>query len=565
MSWRFYNSSGQQLMLLTPGGLDDLSDVTITGLAQGDILAHNGSAVVDINIAEQRMVGRLTGEDVKGMTAAEVRTFANVEDGADVTDATNVNAAGAVMEADFDANTILAADSDDTPGALTVGEDTIVGRSSGGNIDDLSPTDARAILNVEDAADVTDATNVAAAGAVMDSDISEAEGFLRKTGAGAYEAIKSNLSASSAPGATDDSGEGYAVGSKWIDTTADKAYVCLDATEDAAVWTETTQSGGGGGTLAVEEAGASVVAAADTLDFKDFNVEDDGGGQAGIYLDIRHICQGRLTLTTGTPVTTSDVAAATTLYFAPYKGNQIGLYDGTRWKLYAFTERSISIPATTDTNYDVYLYDNSGTLTLELVAWTNDTTRATALATQDGIYVKTGATTRRYLGTVRTTDTSGECEDSTSRRFVWNYYNQINRPLLAKDSTASWTYSVNTWRAANNATAFGVARVGVVVGVAEAPILMRYSMFVYTTGVPWVAAGIGIDSTAVNSAPVWGTAGAAGVYTTLPIPVINQALSAGYHYVQALEKVQAVGTTTWHGIGSAGGAVETGMTGHIRG
>jgi len=62
--------------------LDDLSDVTITALTQGDILAYTGAAMVDINIAEQRMVGRLTGEDVKGMTAAEVRTLINVEDGA---------------------------------------------------------------------------------------------------------------------------------------------------------------------------------------------------------------------------------------------------------------------------------------------------------------------------------------------------------------------------------------------------------------------------------------------------------------------------------------------------
>tara|TARA_Y100000034_G_scaffold37602_3_gene46237 strand:+ start:14408 stop:15694 length:1287 start_codon:yes stop_codon:yes gene_type:complete len=57
---------------------------------------------------------------------------------------------------------------------------------------------------------------------------------------------KSNRSASVAPVATDDSGSGYAVGSRWFDTTADKEYVCLDATATAAVWTETTQGGGGG-------------------------------------------------------------------------------------------------------------------------------------------------------------------------------------------------------------------------------------------------------------------------------------------------------------------------------
>ena len=37
----------------------------------------------------------------------------------------------------------------------------------------------------------------------------------------------------------------------------------------------------------------------------------------------------RLTLTTATPVTTSDVTGATTLYLTPYSHNCIGLYDGT--------------------------------------------------------------------------------------------------------------------------------------------------------------------------------------------------------------------------------------------
>ena len=117
------------------------------------------------------------------------------------------------------------------------GTETVDGR-------DVS-VDGTKLDGIEAAADVTDAANVAAADAVMDSDFSAAEGFMRKTGAGAYEVIKSNLAATTAPGATDDSAAGYAVGSRWIDVTADKAYVCLDATATAAVWTETTQAGGG--------------------------------------------------------------------------------------------------------------------------------------------------------------------------------------------------------------------------------------------------------------------------------------------------------------------------------
>lgn len=50
--------------------------------------------------------------------------------------------------------------------------------------------------------------------------------------------------ATTAPTADDDSGDGYSVGSRWIDVTNDKEYVCLDATLTAAVWTETTGAGG---------------------------------------------------------------------------------------------------------------------------------------------------------------------------------------------------------------------------------------------------------------------------------------------------------------------------------
>lgn len=48
----------------------------------------------------------------------------------------------------FDANTILKADADNTPEALTVGEDTLVGRVSGGNIDALTVAEARSLLVV---------------------------------------------------------------------------------------------------------------------------------------------------------------------------------------------------------------------------------------------------------------------------------------------------------------------------------------------------------------------------------------------------------------------------------
>lgn len=52
---------------------------------------------------------------------------------------------------------------------------------------------------------------------------------------------KCNDTATVAPGVDDDVDLGYSVGSFWYDITADKAYVCLDATDGAAVWSEITQ------------------------------------------------------------------------------------------------------------------------------------------------------------------------------------------------------------------------------------------------------------------------------------------------------------------------------------
>lgn len=47
---------------------------------------------------------------------------------------------------------------------------------------------------------------------------------------------KANFSGSSAPTATDDSGDSYGVGSFWVDTSNDRAYICVDSSAAAAIW-----------------------------------------------------------------------------------------------------------------------------------------------------------------------------------------------------------------------------------------------------------------------------------------------------------------------------------------
>lgn len=211
-------------------------------------------------------------------------------------------------------------------------------------------------------------------------------------------------------------------------------------------------------------------------------------------VNAKAMVSGRLTLTTGTPITTSDVLAATTLYYTPYIGNQIALYDSTFtcWRAYTFTERSLSLSGlAAGTPRDIFIYDNAGTLTLESVAWTNDTTRATALARQDEIYVQSGNVHKRYLGTIRTTATIGQCEDSVSHRYVWNYYHRLERRLYLQDLTGH-SYSSGTFREWNA----GTFRVHLIVGAVEEIIKVTSGGRCYANG--YINAGLNVTNAGIS-------------------------------------------------------------------
>ncbi len=134
------------------------------------VIAVSDNTPVVQAVAASEFVGRKAAGNVGAMSVAEALAVLGVEAGADVTDATNVNAAGAVMEADYDAQTILMAAADDTPAAVTMGASTFAGRKAAGNVGAMSVAEALAVLGVEAGADVTDATNVNAAGATMNAD-----------------------------------------------------------------------------------------------------------------------------------------------------------------------------------------------------------------------------------------------------------------------------------------------------------------------------------------------------------------------------------------------------------
>lgn len=276
-------------------------------------------------------------------------------------------------------------------------------------------------------------------------------------------------------------------------------------------------------------------------------------------------CQGRLTLTTGLAVTVADVTAAATIYYTPYKGDRCSLYDGAQWQTVTFTEKSLALGTdTTGFNYDLFGYLSSSTLAIERLVWTNDTTRATTLTLVNGMWTKTGDATRLYLGTYRTTG-AGQTEDSFAKRFAWNNFNRLRRPMRVVEATDSWVYSTATIRQANASTANQLA---VVVGLAEVPIeveVVAAASSDATTDNAEIYVGQDSTTTAttgfLTAAQTAGVAGMVnGLFSTLTVFP-----SIGYHFYAWLERPAAVGATTWVGDGGSANTRQSGIQGWIEG
>lgn len=259
----------------------------------------------------------------------------------------------------------------------------------------------------------------------------------------------------------------------------------------------------------------------------------------------------RLTLTTATPVTTSDVTAATTIYLTPYLSNEIAIYGGASWAIYTSAEVSIALGTlTSGKNYDIFAYWTGSALALEFsAAWTSDTARSDAVVMQDGVLVKSADHTRRYVGTFRTTATT-TTEDSLAKRFLFNQSNRVRRPMKRVEATASWSYAVaNTWRQANASASNQVEYV-----TGDAGTELDADLTVPVTGTSNTeSVGIGIDSTtAVSGSQAFVDGFANGVsararYRDFP--------GLGYHKVCWLEAANTTGGATFYGTNSARNAV----------
>jgi hypothetical protein len=260
---------------------------------------------------------------------------------------------------------------------------------------------------------------------------------------------------------------------------------------------------------------------------------------------------------------TANQAAATTIYYTPYLGNQFPVYDGTSaFSPLTFAELTNSTtqsstgnagPAAVAANktYDLFGWSNAGVATLTRgAAWNSDTIRSATtendLTRVNGVPVNLNAITNgpaamrgTFLGTVRSDGSSqinwivgGIAASGTAALLnVWNMYNRIDVSGLVGDSTASWTYASGTIRSANNSA---TNRASWIAGLAEDFFVPEH--YALGSGLSSTSAniGIGIDSTTTFSGSV-GRLVQDGTDAKQAIGKTEQRL-LGFHFAQAVER-----------------------------
>jgi hypothetical protein len=240
--------------------------------------------------------------------------------------------------------------------------------------------------------------------------------------------------------------------------------------------------------------------------------------------------QGYLTPTSGTPIIPADVISATSLVYTPYVGNIVPIYNGTGFTPTVFSELTLTLTAShaLNTIYDVFVFNNSGVLTLVTgPSWSNSSAgtgaRGTGAGTTQisrlsGIWVNTvqisgknGANTfaipanqATYLGSIFIDGTAGQITLHRSfgqaRKWaIWNAYNRVPIILQAGDSTANWSTAPTTFRQSRgDANNFAV----VFAGLPEEEVTVDFTQAISqtaNTSTTTAQIAIGLNSTSAGS------------------------------------------------------------------
>lgn len=151
-----------------------------------------------------------------------------------------------------------------------------------------------------------------------------------------------------------------------------------------------------------------------------------------------------------------------------------------------------------------------------------------------------------YLGTVKMS-AAGQCEDSMAKRFVWNAWNQVPRPLYVPDTTASWSYTTATLRQARAAAANQIEFVTGGYGMVHAEINIAAEL-ASNTGPAIVSFGLGaavaLNNNVINNR---GRNAAASVIETGLSASLKLPFSGGYCPLWWLEYGAGAGTCNFLG------------------
>lgn len=291
---------------------------------------------------------------------------------------------------------------------------------------------------------------------------------------------------------------------------------------------------------------------------------------------------GRITTESLVPVSTSDRLTQTNIFYTPYDGDQIQIYTGSYWLNAQFSELQLVLDGDSlhtgyhqvDKNFDLFVFIDSGTLRLGTgPAWSSNTARGTGAGTTE-LELKNGTYTNKvsavmrfgsasgntvtvpanrgtYVGSFRAT-ANGQTEDSLAKRFLFNASNREARNMRVLETTDSWTYTVLTFRQANNSAA---NKLSMLLGLPGVFAVAEINISVTNGSVgAGQAVAVGVDSTTTASADcVFSVAQTEASAQLRPISASYAGYPGlGYHELVWLEESQATGTTTWYGDNGAG-------------
>jgi hypothetical protein len=287
--------------------------------------------------------------------------------------------------------------------------------------------------------------------------------------------------------------------------------------------------------------------------------------------------QGRLSLSWGAPVMTADVVGFDYVYYVPYVGNSVPIYNGSTWSSYTITGGPPqlilglnSAYQTAGNIYDIYAFLDSGTLTIGAasVGWTSTATRPDGPANYQGIevngspagislynagtlYSSIAQFEATYLGSVYMTGNGVTTMQFTPAAAsggsgtilgLWNAYNRVRVTASSVDSHSSWTYSSSTWRDADNSANNSITWLD---GLGHTSISAAYDATANlsaSTGSLNVGVGINAITTPAINGQISGTTALLTVHAATLSPPIT-----GLNVAQAIERVTS-GTATFYGV-----------------